>query len=89
VEKPKGVYNVEEKQREELQEATAENAEYIIEWIKKKVNLVNTGIINSNSIDLAHYENLLDLYDVMRKKERLSMGELDAVLLELAQMRKR
>jgi len=25
----------------------------------------------------------------MRKKERLSMGELDAVLLELAQMRKR
>lgn len=79
---------MEEKRREALSEASAENVEYIIEWIKKKVNIVNRAVINSQHIDLAHYDTLLDLYDLLRKKERLTMSELDAVLDELAQMRK-
>ncbi len=79
---------MEEKSREALSEASAENVEYIIEWIKKKVNIVNRTVINSQHIDLAHYDTLLDLYDLLRKKERLTMSELDAVLDELAQMRK-
>lgn len=79
---------MEEKSREALSEASAENVEYIIEWIKKKVNIVNRAVINSQQIDLAHYDTLLDLYDLLRKKERLTMSELDAVLDELAQMRK-
>ena len=59
---------MEEKSREALSEASAENVEYIIEWIKKKVNIVNRAVINSQHIDLAHYDTLLDLYDLLRKK---------------------
>nr|WP_237700225.1 DUF1128 domain-containing protein [Caldalkalibacillus thermarum] len=78
-----------EKQREALEKPSRENIEYIIEWIKKKVNVVNTAAINPKSFDTDHYEDLLDLYDIMRKKDQFTMSELDSILTELGKMRKR
>ncbi|MDQ0340351.1 uncharacterized protein YfkK (UPF0435 family) [Caldalkalibacillus uzonensis] len=77
------------KPREALEEASRENIEYIIEWIKKKVNVVNTAAINPKSFDTDQYEDLLDLYELMRKKNHFTMSELDSILTELGKMRKR
>ncbi|EGL81702.1 protein of unknown function DUF1128 [Caldalkalibacillus thermarum TA2.A1] len=83
------MFKVTEKQREALEKPSRENIEYIIEWIKKKVNVVNTAAINPKSFDTDHYEDLLDLYDIMRKKDQFTMSELDSILTELGKMRKR
>lgn len=73
----------------ELKDATGENIEYVIEQIKKKLQVVNTGAINAKSFDTDQYEDLLDLYQYVTKKDSFTMSEMESIAAELGKLRKR
>lgn len=75
--------------REALGEASREHIEFIIEEIKKRLQVVNTAAINPKSFDTDNYEDLLDLYDFVVKRERFTMSEIESIISELGQLRKR
>jgi uncharacterized protein YfkK (UPF0435 family) len=77
------------KTRTELEKTSRENIELIIEYIKKKLQVVNTAAISAKSFDTDQYEDLLDLYDFLNKKERFTMSEMESIIAELGKMRKR
>jgi uncharacterized protein YfkK (UPF0435 family) len=83
------VFLVVSKTRAELEETSRENIELIIEYIKKKLQVVNTAAISAKSFDTDQYEDLLDLYDFLNKKERFTMSEMESIIAELGKMRKR
>lgn len=87
--KQKGVFGLADKTREELREQSRENIEYIIEYMKKRLQMVNTAAISSESFDTDQYEDLLDLYDFLNKKDHFTLKETETIVSELGQLRKR
>lgn len=77
------------KTRTELEQTSRENIEYIVEWFKSKLQVVNTAAMSSKSFDTDQYEDLLELYDLMSKKERFTMNEIEGIIDELGRMRKK
>ncbi|WP_152414307.1 DUF1128 domain-containing protein [Halalkalibacterium ligniniphilum] len=71
-----------------LNEQNRENIEFMLEEIKKKLQLVNSGALNAKSFDTDHYEDLRDIYKMIQKKESFSVRELDAIVGELGRLRK-
>ena len=78
-----------EKNRTELELASRENIEFIIEVIKSKLQVVNAAAINPKSFDTDNYEDLLDLYDYLAKKSHFTMSEIESIIAELGKLRKR
>lgn len=72
----------------DLTNATKENLAIIIEGIKEKLNMVNTAVMKPEDFDLAHYEDLLYLYNMVQKKGTFSINEMTAIVEELGSMRK-
>ncbi len=73
----------------ELQEPSQENVAFIIDQMNKKLQVVNTGMIRSEDIDLSRYEDLLDLYDYIMTKDNYSTSETQMIVSELGQLRKK
>jgi uncharacterized protein YfkK (UPF0435 family) len=73
----------------ELKEASRENIEYMIEYIKKKLQVVNTGAISAKSFDTDQYEDLVDLYQFVTMKESFTMSEMESIVAELGKLRKK
>ncbi|MFC4545448.1 DUF1128 domain-containing protein [Paenactinomyces guangxiensis] len=72
-----------------LETATQENLEFIIKGIKANLKVVNAAIINPEDFQLGDYEEILDIYKMIQKKQgRLTMMEIEGVLEELKGMRK-
>lgn len=78
-----------EKTRADLEHTSRENIEFIVEYIKKRLQVVNTAAISAKSFQTDQYEDLLDLYDFLAKKERYTMSEIESIIDELGKMRKR
>lgn len=72
----------------DLKEATLENLAVLIEGIKVKLNMANTAVMRPEDFDLANYEDLLYLYNVVQKKTNFSINEMTAIVEELGNMRK-
>lgn len=77
------------KARMELENPTRENIEYIIDAIKQKLQVVNTAAISAKSFDTEQYEDLLDLYEFIQMKASFSMSEMQSIVNELGQLRKK
>lgn len=71
-----------------LQEATPENLAYLVQAIKERLNVVNSAIFTAEDFDLQHYPELYELYQMVHKKERLSLLEVEGLLEELGALRK-
>ncbi|MBP3952067.1 DUF1128 domain-containing protein [Bacillus suaedae] len=71
-----------------LDTESRENIEYMLEEIKRKLQIVNAGALNSKSFDTAQYEDLRDIYEMIQKKTNFSVSELDAIVTELGRLRK-
>lgn len=78
-----------EKTRVDLEHTSRENIEFIVEYIKKRLQVVNTAAISAKSFNTDQYEDLLDLYDFLAKKERYTMSEIESVIDELGKLRKK
>lgn len=72
----------------DLETPSKENVVYIVDEIKSRLNLVNTAIIDPDDFELEKYDELLDLYRMIRKKGTLTPMELEGVLAELGELRK-
>ncbi|MBP1933929.1 DUF1128 domain-containing protein [Ammoniphilus resinae] len=72
-----------------LENPSRENIAFIMDGIKKKLTMVNTSVMNPDSFELEVYEDLLYLYQMISKKDRFSISEMEAIVTELGSMRKK
>jgi len=71
-----------------LNSPTQENLEWIVNEIKSQLKMVNASIINPEDFSLEQYEELLEIYKLIQKKQgRLSMMEIEGILEELRELR--
>ncbi|AUS09787.1 DUF1128 domain-containing protein [Laceyella sacchari] len=71
-----------------LETATRENLEHIVKEIKDSLKIVNAAIITADDFKLEQYEELLDIYRMIEKKQgRLTMMEIEGVLDELRDLK--
>lgn len=72
----------------DLREATQENLRIVLDGIKNKLNMVNADVVRPEDFDLACYDDLLYLYQMVQKKSSFSINEMTAIVEELGSMRK-
>ncbi|MDQ0973409.1 DUF1128 domain-containing protein [Neobacillus sp. 179-J 1A1 HS] len=72
-----------------LSEKTVENVEYMIEQIKEKLKVLNLGAIKPSHFDEDMYEELKEIYEMVMKKPSFSPNEMQALVEELGNLRKK
>lgn len=71
-----------------LEEASRENIEHILQTITSKLTMVNQSAMEAGDFSTDHYEDLLDLYHMVRKKDQFSIREMEEIVSELGRLRK-
>ncbi|MBF0708417.1 MULTISPECIES: DUF1128 domain-containing protein [Bacillales] len=64
-----------------------ENLAFMVESIKEKMQVINSGMIKPESFDLSSYEDIHEIYVMLNKKQSLSVAEMQAILAELGKLR--
>jgi uncharacterized protein YfkK (UPF0435 family) len=72
-----------------LENASRENITFILDEIKKKLTMANTSVVHPEAFELDVYEDLLELYHLIVRKERISISEMEAIVSELGTLRKK
>ncbi|MFD2638244.1 DUF1128 domain-containing protein [Piscibacillus salipiscarius] len=70
-----------------LNEATEENLKYIIEDLSKKLQVLNPTIMDSDNFSLKDYDEIKQLYDMVKSKDQVSVPEIHAIIDELKRLR--
>ncbi|MBU8917984.1 MULTISPECIES: DUF1128 domain-containing protein [Neobacillus] len=68
---------------------SVENVEYMIEQIKEKLKVLNLGAIKPSHFDEEMYEELKEIYEMVMKKNSFSPNEMQALVEELGNLRKK
>ncbi|MDC3416425.1 DUF1128 domain-containing protein [Aquibacillus salsiterrae] len=71
-----------------LNDASKENLDFIINEMAELLKVVNRSIMDPDDYDLAKYNELKSLYDLIKQKGQLSVAETQAFVQELAASRK-
>ncbi|PUB08470.1 DUF1128 domain-containing protein [Paenisporosarcina sp. OV554] len=71
-----------------LTQPSQENVEYMIDQIKEKLRMVNVDAMKSDNFDDSQYEELYDLYSMVKKRSTFSPSEMQAIASELGSLRK-
>lgn len=71
-----------------LEEATTANMKYILSALAEKLQIVNRSIMDPEDYDIAKYESLKFMYDMVIQKGSLSASEAQAFLDELRKIRR-
>ena len=71
-----------------LTQPSQENVEYMIDQIKEKLRMVNVDAMKSDNFDDSQYEELHDLYSMVKKRSTFSPSEMQAIASELGSLRK-
>ena len=72
----------------DLSEQSPENVKYMIEEIKSKLRMVNVDAMKAEHFNESHYEDLVYLYEMVKKRETFSTNEMQAIAEELGSLRK-
>ncbi|TCP29149.1 uncharacterized protein YfkK (UPF0435 family) [Scopulibacillus darangshiensis] len=64
-----------------------ENIEYMLDVIKKKLQLVNQDVLKPDAFSTEFYEELHDIYQLVQKQSTFSIREMEAILDELKTIR--
>ncbi len=72
----------------DLSVKSKENMNYMVQKITEKLNLINTGVMQSGQFNEEKYEELYDLYQLVMKRSNFSPGEMLAIAEELGSLRK-
>lgn len=72
----------------DLSKPSSENAEFMVEEIKKKLRVATGAAIKATHFNSGQYEDLRDIYDMVMSKERFSISEIEAIVSELGKLRK-
>ncbi|WP_248931175.1 DUF1128 domain-containing protein [Paenibacillus hamazuiensis] len=72
----------------DLSQKTAENAEFMIEAIKKKLRMASGAAFKASHFNTDLYEDLKDIYEMVASKNNFSISEIEAITTELGRLRK-
>lgn len=70
-----------------LNEATQENVEWMIEAIKSKLKMATAAAMQASHFNIDRYEDIKDLYEVVAEKSAFSISEVEALVSELGKLR--
>ncbi|WP_027410734.1 DUF1128 domain-containing protein [Anoxybacteroides tepidamans] len=73
----------------DLSKKSLENMEYMIEKMKEKLKVLNLDVMKSSHFDEELYEDLKDIYEMVMKKSSFSPSEMQAIVEELGNLRKK
>ncbi|MFF2754910.1 DUF1128 domain-containing protein [Psychrobacillus sp. NPDC058041] len=71
-----------------LSEPSVENVTYMIETIKEKLRMVNVDAMKPENFNATEYEDLIYLYEMVKKRDSFSPSEMQAIAAELGNLRK-
>ncbi|WP_277586218.1 DUF1128 domain-containing protein [Psychrobacillus antarcticus] len=71
-----------------LSQPSAENVTYMVETIKEKLRMVNVDAMKAESFNATQYEDLVYLYEMVKKRDTFSPSEMQAIASELGNLRK-
>ncbi|MFE1244538.1 DUF1128 domain-containing protein [Fictibacillus sp. NPDC058756] len=66
-----------------------ENLAFMIESLKKKLQLVNSGLIQPEDYELNNYDDIKELYDMVMKMPSFSIRDMEGIVEELASLKKK
>ncbi len=72
-----------------LENPSRENMVYMLNELQKKLTMANTSVMNPDAFELHVYEDLHDLFEMVMRKERFSINEMEAIVSELGSLRKK
>lgn len=64
-----------------------DNIEYMIEAIKTKLRMASGAAMSASAFHIDRYDDILDVYEVVMSKDRLSISEVEAIAKELGNLR--
>ncbi|WP_028563887.1 DUF1128 domain-containing protein [Paenibacillus pinihumi] len=70
-----------------LNEATQENVEFMIEAIKTKLKMATAAAMQASHFNVSQYEDIKELYDIVADKTNFSISEVEALVSELGKLR--
>ncbi|MBU5671566.1 DUF1128 domain-containing protein [Paenibacillus brevis] len=71
----------------DLSQRSQENVEYMIEAIKTKLKMATGAAMNASAFHVGQYDDIMDIYELVINKERLSISEVEALAQELGHLR--
>ncbi|WP_100330373.1 DUF1128 domain-containing protein [Bacillus xiapuensis] len=72
----------------DLSVKSPENIEYMIDQITSKLRMVNVGAVKAEHFNESSYEDLKDLYEMVKRKSNFSPSEMQAIAEELGNLKK-
>ncbi|WP_134704086.1 DUF1128 domain-containing protein [Ammoniphilus sp. YIM 78166] len=72
-----------------LENPSRENMVYMLNELQKKLTMANTSVMNPDAFELNVYEDMYDLFEMVMRKERFSINEMEAIVSELGSLRKK
>lgn len=72
----------------DLSKPSPENVNYMIEEIKAKLRMVNVDAMKAEHFNSSQYEDLLELYEMVAKRDSITPNEMQAIARELGSLRK-
>ncbi len=71
----------------DLAQKSAENLEFMVDEIKRKLKMAAAGAIKPNHFSLEQYEDIKDIYDWVNSKETFSISEMESLVSEMGKLR--
>lgn len=72
----------------DLSKPSPENVKFLIEEIKAKLRMVNVDAMKAEHFNDSQYEDLVYLYEMVKKRDSFSPNEMQAIAEELGSLRK-
>ena len=72
----------------DLSKKTPENVDFMIEEIKTKLRMVNVDAKKAENFNKSEYEDLSELYEMVKGRSNFSPNEMQAIATELGSLRK-
>lgn len=70
----------------DLREPTQDNIAYMIEAIKSKLRMAAGSALQASRFPLEHYDEIRELYELVRAKPHFSVSEVEALVSELGRL---
>ena len=71
-----------------LSQPSVENVTFMIETIKDKLRMANGDAMKPENFNATQYEDLVYLYEMVKKRDTFSQSEMQAIASELGNLRK-
>lgn len=73
----------------DLTQPSDENLAFMLTDLKKRLKIVNESLIDPADFRLDDYEELYAIYEMVTKRQQLTMMQMEGVLAELGELRRR